>query len=62
MNGFKLVNGMSFVVAAVTLVFALFLFYADTNEFLGSLTAALLSAALMWMAYVLVRWLVLALK
>ena len=58
----NLIDKTSFIVAAITLIFALLLFYSDTGEFLGSLGAAILAAALMWMAYVLTRWLYLAIK
>lgn len=58
----NLIDKTSFWVAGITLLFALILFFNDTGEFFGSLTAALLAAALMWVAYVLTRWLILAIK
>lgn len=58
----NLVDKTSFIVSAITLVFALILFYSNTGEFFGSLGAAILAAALMWVAYVLTRWLYLAIK
>ena len=58
----NLVDKTSFIVSAITLVFALILFYGNTGEFFGSLGAAILAAALMWVAYVLTRWLYLAIK
>jgi hypothetical protein len=62
MNTRNLIDRTSFIVAAITLVFALILFYSDTGKFWGSFGAAILASALMWMAYVLTRWLYLAIK
>lgn len=62
MNSRNLIDNTSFVVAGITFLFALILSYNDTDEFFGSLTAAVLAAALMWVAYVLTRWLILALR
>lgn len=62
MNNKNLIDKTSFAVAGITFLFGLILFYHDTNKFFGSLTAAVLASALMWVAYVLIRWLILALR
>lgn len=57
-----LIDRYSFAFAVAILLGGLLLFYHNTNEFIGSLVAAILSAALAWMAYVLVRLVILALR
>ncbi len=56
-----LIDRFSFVVAIITLIFGLILFFSQTGEFIGSLSAALLAAGLAWVSYIFLRWLVLAL-
>lgn len=58
----NLVDKWSFVFAAVVLVLGILIFFNDTNEFLGSLGAAILAAALAWISYILVRLVVLTIK
>lgn len=58
----KLIDRASFIVGGGIFILALYLFYSDTNRFFGSVGAALLAAALGWMAYVLVRLIILAIK
>lgn len=62
MNGIKLIDKYSFCFAGVVLLFGWFLFFTQTDEFVSSFAAAVLAAGLAWIAYVLTRWLILALK
>lgn len=62
MNNYKLVEPTGFIVAGITLLLSLLLFYSDTKSFLGSFSAALMAAGLIWISYVIVRMLVLAFK
>lgn len=52
----KLFEPTGFIIAAVTLLFSLILFYSDTHSFLGSFAAALMAAALAWMTYLILRF------
>lgn len=61
MNGINLVDKYSFIFAAATFLFAALLFFSQTSELIGSIAAAILAAGLAWVAYVLMRWLVLSL-
>lgn len=58
----NMIDKVSYIIAVITLVFGFFLFYSQTDEIVGSFAAACLAAALAWVSYVLMRWLVLALK
>lgn len=58
----KLVDLFSYAFAVLILILGFFLFYSQTNEFTGSLGAAVLAAALAWVSYILMRWLILSLK
>jgi divalent metal cation (Fe/Co/Zn/Cd) transporter len=58
----QFVDRTSFIVAFATFFVGLALFFSETNDFWGSFEAAILAAALMWVAYVLTRWVYLALK
>lgn len=62
MNGLNLVDKYSFIFAAIIMVFALLLFFSQTNELMGSFAAAILAAGLAWIAYVLMRWLILSFR
>lgn len=57
-----LIDKWSYIAAAITFVGGLALFFSDTNEFYGSLAAAILAALLVWVSWVLMRWLILALR
>ncbi len=56
----KLFDNISFLVAGLTLLISLFIFYSNTHEFVGSLTAALMTAGLVWGTYIILKWLLLA--
>lgn len=58
----KLVDRNSYIAAGATLIIGLVLFFSNTQEFLGSLAAAIMAAALVWVSWVLMRWLILALR
>lgn len=60
MNEFKIVDVGSIVVAAATLLATFIIFYGNTQAFLGSIAAALMTAGLVWATYVIIRWLLLA--
>lgn len=60
MNGIDLVDKYSFVFAAATFLFGALLFFSQTDDMIGSLAAAFLAAGLAWIAYVLMRWLILS--
>jgi hypothetical protein len=40
------------------LIFGFLLFYSDTNQLIGSFVAAFLSAALTFVSFIMIRWLV----
>lgn len=56
------VDKMSYIVSIIALVFGFILFFSDTWEFMKSFAAAVLLAALVWISYIMIRWLVLALR
>lgn len=56
------VDKTSIIVGISAAVGSFLVMFNDTNEFLGSFSAALMFGGLTWMAYVLVRWVVLALS
>lgn len=58
----RLIDIGSFIFAGLSFLGSFFIVYSETQKFMGSLTAAILTAALCWVSYVLVRWLILALK
>lgn len=60
MGDFKIIDTGSLVAAGGTLLASFVLFFRDTHEFFGSLAAAIMTAALVWATYVVLRWLVLA--
>lgn len=62
MKNSPIINQTSYLFAGIMLIFSFLLFYNDTQLFWKSLAAAVLAAALFWVSYVLVRWLILALR
>lgn len=58
----KIVDSTGFIVAGISGIFSLLLFYRNTDSFWGSLGAAIIAAGLIWLSYVIMRLLVLALK
>lgn len=57
-----LVDKMSFILTLAVLIFSFILFSSETGFVFGSILAALIAAGTFWVAYVLVRWLILALR
>lgn len=58
----ELINRSSFIFAGCLFLISFILIFSYTLEFLGSATAAILTASLGWAAYVIVRLTWLSLK
>lgn len=50
------------IVAAVTALFSLILFYSLNGMFLGSLAAAIMAGTLAWLSYIVLRMIYLTFK
>lgn len=50
------------ILATVVFVLSFLLFFSDTSSFWGSIGAAAISAGLVWITYVIIRWMFLAAK
>lgn len=61
-NRDKIIEPIGYIVAGVTFLISLILFYIDTTMFAGSLFAALISSALAWATYIVLRWALLAFR
>jgi hypothetical protein len=48
------------VIASATLLVSLYVFYTDTGKFSGSFVAAVMTACLVWITYIILKWLLLA--
>lgn len=57
-----IVDRPGFIVAGVAFFISLYIFTSTTNEFWFSLIAAILTGCLVWVSYVMMKWVVLALK
>lgn len=57
-----LISKQSIIFASLVLIFSFLLFVSDTGKFLGSLAAAILAAGLAWVSYVIISWLVMAIR
>jgi hypothetical protein len=62
MNYDKIIEPIGFIIAVATMLFSFLLFYSDTGMFLGSLSAAALATGLAWISYVILRWIILAIR
>lgn len=62
MDQSPLVDRSSYIVAGVIFVITFLLFFKDTGEFAKCIGAALITAALTWISYIVIRWLVLAIN
>ncbi|HRD55535.1 MAG TPA: hypothetical protein PLC42_03970 [Parachlamydiaceae bacterium] len=51
----KIIDKLSLIFASVLFLISFLLIFSYTSEFLGSIAAALLTAALGWAAFVIVR-------
>jgi hypothetical protein len=61
MKEIKFVDRNSLIFAVVFFIGSALLFYSQTNQLTGSLAIAALAAAFAWIAWVLTRWIFLAL-
>lgn len=59
---YKRIDPKSYFFSLVVLILSWLLFAWETGEVLGTLFAAILTAGLFWVGYMLVRWVVLTLK
>lgn len=62
MDDFPVFDTVGVIVALSTLIFSQFLFWSYTGEFVGSFAAAVIASFLVWISYVILKWLVLAFK
>ena len=62
MDSEKFIDKTSYIVTIISLILSFLLFYSDTLEGMKSLGAAVLFAGLVWISYIMVRWLILALR
>lgn len=58
MNTGDKVRWVGYAVTLATLVFGFMLFYSNTQELVGSLFAAFLSAALVLVSFIMFSWLI----
>lgn len=56
----RLIDSFSVIIAGGVLLASFFIFFRNTAEFSGSLAAAIMTAALAWSTYIVIRWLILA--
>jgi hypothetical protein len=56
----RFVDFLSLMIAGATLLISFLIFFRDTKQFMGSLVAALMTAGLVWVTYLVLRWLLLA--
>lgn len=56
----RFIDRLSIIIAGITLLISFVFFFQNTKEFGGSLTAALMTAGLVWATYIILRWLLLA--
>lgn len=56
----KFIDKLSIIIGLATLIASFIIFVSDTKEIWGSLAAALMTAALVWSTYIVLRWLLLA--
>lgn len=56
----KFVDTLSLVIGGATLLVSFAIFFQDTKQIGGSLAAAVMTAALVWSTYIVLRWLILA--
>lgn len=58
----RIVEPIGFVIAGAAFIFSFLLFYSDNGMFFGSFSAALMTAALAWGTYIVLRWILLAIR
>ena len=57
-----IVEPLGFIISIAIFFFSFFVLFSDTSAFLGSIAASLLTGMLVWISYVLLRLLYVALK
>lgn len=57
MDAVSIFKWMGYILTAVTLIGGFALFYGETQEWIGSLTAAILSAILVLISFMILSWL-----
>lgn len=57
-----IIDKRSYIIALATLVLSFILFFSQTLEFMKSIGAATLLAALVWISYIMIRLLIIALR
>jgi hypothetical protein len=60
MGDAKFIDKLGSFIALFTLCFSFYIFFSDTDKFLGSLIAAVMASALAWGTYIIIKWLMLA--
>lgn len=62
MDNNKLIDRTGYIVSGIATILCFLLFYYDTALLWKSLAAALITGALVWATYMVLRWLILACK
>lgn len=62
MNSDKIIDNSGYIAAFIAFIFSFLLFFSDTLEFMKSLGAAALLSSLVWISYIMLRWIYLALR
>jgi hypothetical protein len=62
MGNFQIFDRWGMIIGLAVFLASFILFFKDTRFPIGSFTAALMTAALVWATYVILRWLLLANK
>lgn len=56
----RFVDKFSYMLAVAVLLASFYIFFHQTGQLAGSIWAALMTAGLVWVTYLMLRWLVLA--
>lgn len=62
MHRYDIIEPIGFALSGAVFLLSFLLFYYNTSMFLGSLAAAILAAALTWATYIVLRWMLLAIR
>ena len=54
------IDKFSYVLAGATLLASFYIFFNQTGQMAGSIYAALITGGLVWVTYIMLRWLLLA--
>lgn len=58
----RIIEPKGFIYAGASLALSMGLFYSDAGAFWYSLTAAMMTAGIVWCTYIVLRWIYLAIK